>query len=233
MHGVHSILLNESRILIHLTNFKVVFLITTHYRYTAYSFFENSFFYLLRCNSEERLTCVGLRWVAEHLIIFGQVEHHNELVWPPFGIHFLSCGDRLDAKLPFCHVKRQLVVFSAVCLVQGVKVTGGTKRGRADHISEIVADQERESGKKYLIRWKCHSVKLRISASLANNNISQTTSHRMVWRLDELIYNFTVAFSFTSRRGCKIYGNFRNVKMTLWCHRQCKSWCKLDRVLFW
>lgn len=78
----------------------------------------------------ESSTCDGLRRVAEHLVKFGEVEHHNELVRPLFGIHFLSCGDWLDSKLPLCHVKCQLVVFSAICLVQGVKITEGRDKER-------------------------------------------------------------------------------------------------------
>lgn len=72
-----------------------------------------------------------LRRVAEHLVEFGQVENHDELVWPALGVHLFACSDWLDAELALRHVKRQLVVLGAVCFIQRVEITGGEREREA------------------------------------------------------------------------------------------------------
>lgn len=66
---------------------------------------------------------VDVSWgVPEGLVEFGKVENHQQLVRLGHRSHLLPPRHRLNAKLPLCQVKRQLVVRRHVVLVQRVIV---------------------------------------------------------------------------------------------------------------
>lgn len=98
----------------------------------------------------------------------------------------------------------------------------GTKRGSTDHRSEIKWQIRRKNQVKKILsggnaiplNWESVFSQ---SASLANNNICQTTSHRMVWWLDELIYNFTVSPNH-------IFLHIQKGLQDLWQFQKCENY---------
>lgn len=73
----------------------------------------------------------GWHCVLKHLVELAEVHDHGELVRLHHGGHLLAGHAGRDAELPLGHVERQLVVLLQVLLVQRVKVTVGTERGRS------------------------------------------------------------------------------------------------------
>lgn len=67
---------------------------------------------------------VVVHWsVSENLVELGEIQDHQQLVRFGLCCHLLSSHHRLDAKLPLCHVKCQLVVTRHVFFIQRVEVT--------------------------------------------------------------------------------------------------------------